>query len=208
MLTVMSRPMRRVRPTRDETRTRIFEATARVIEEVGVSGATIDQIVNEAGFTRGAFYSNFDNKDDLLVSMLQDHLAQTKVRNAHRLQENSDAASLVASLQRDDDYEGDPLHRSPVLQIELILHVARRDELRPLLADRLAEMRTLVGEIANAALKAAGVETSVTTEELGFMLVALEDGLRLHHLLDPSSTPDDSFTTVLSRLIDLIEKKR
>lgn len=203
ILRSMSRPSPRVRPTRDETRHRIFEAAAQVIEEVGVGAATVDQIVREAGFTRGAFYSNFENKDDLLISMLQHHLAGSATRNMARLEATNEAASFIGALENDDRFEGDPLHRSPLLQVELTLHVARRAELRPLLADRLRQMRSLVGQIAETALDAAGVSHDLNREDLGFVLVALEDGLRLHRLLDPQSTPEDAFTTVLQQLLGL-----
>lgn len=140
--------------------------------------------------------------------MLHDHLAHTRVRTADRLDSHNDAESLIGSLERDDTYAGDPLHRSPLLQIELILHVARREELRPLLADRLVEMRTLVGQVAHAALSAAGLNTDLSIDELGVVLVALEDGLRLHHLLEPEITPDDAFTSVLQRLLEVITKAK
>jgi len=41
-----------------------------------VAGASIEEIAGAAGFTRGAFYSNFTSKDELAVAMLDDHLAR------------------------------------------------------------------------------------------------------------------------------------
>src|SRR6516225_7230405 len=67
----------RTRPTRDETRDKLFEAAARVFEEQGIGGASIEAIAAAAGFTRGAFYSNFASKDELIIAMLEDHVAQS-----------------------------------------------------------------------------------------------------------------------------------
>ncbi len=67
----MSRP--RTRPTRDDTRARVFAAAAEVFASRGIGAATIEQITDAAGLSRGAFYSNFADKDDLLASMLDDH---------------------------------------------------------------------------------------------------------------------------------------
>ena len=71
----------RTRPTRDDTREKLFEAAARVFEEQGIGGAPIEAIAAAAGFSRGAFYSNFDSKDELIIAMLEEHVAQTTRRN-------------------------------------------------------------------------------------------------------------------------------
>src|SRR5882757_7293970 len=52
----------RTRPTRDDTREKLLEAAARVFEEQGIGGTSIETIAAAAGFTRGAFYSNFKSK--------------------------------------------------------------------------------------------------------------------------------------------------
>ena len=67
----------RTRPTRDDTRDKLFEAAARVFEEQGIGGASIEIIAAAAGFTRGAFYSNFKSKDELIIAMLEDHVEQS-----------------------------------------------------------------------------------------------------------------------------------
>ena len=62
---------------REATRQRVLDAAREVIAEMGVSGATVEHICEAAGFTRGAFYSNFADKDDVidaLVEREQNHL--------------------------------------------------------------------------------------------------------------------------------------
>src|SRR5258708_19729430 len=67
----------RTRPTRDDTREKLFEAAARVFEEQGIGGASIEAIAATAGFSRGAFYSNFASKEELIIAMLEDHVEQS-----------------------------------------------------------------------------------------------------------------------------------
>ena len=45
--------------SRTQTRRRLIEAAPRVFVERGIGGASVAQICSAAGFTRGAFYSNF-----------------------------------------------------------------------------------------------------------------------------------------------------
>lgn len=56
---------------RRQTRARLLDAAYDVFREVGLGAATVDMIVERAGFTRGAFYSNFDSKSDLFVALAE-----------------------------------------------------------------------------------------------------------------------------------------
>jgi AcrR family transcriptional regulator len=194
----------RVRPTRGETRQRIFAAAAGVFAEYGVAAATIEQIAAAAGFTRGAFYSNFTSKDELAVAMLDDHLARSQAHNRGLLDRHPDPGSFVQALRDDLGRDDDPLHQNPLLQIELMLYVARTPELRPGLGDHLRTMRSLVGDIAATTLRASGADIDIEPEQLGTVLVAIEDGLRLHRLIDPDSTPADAFVDALDALQRLV----
>jgi AcrR family transcriptional regulator len=201
----VSRP--RTRPTREETRARIFEAAAGVFAEHGVAGATIEQIATAAGFTRGAFYSNFSGKDELAIAMLEDHLERSQVHNRALLAASGDAATFVQALRADEGREDDPLHRNPLLQVELMLYVARTPELRPTLGRHLATMRQLVGEVAASSVAAARPGLALDPERLGLALVAVEDGLRLHRLIDPASTSADAFVEVLDWLRAVVTQR-
>ena len=192
----MSRP--RTRPTRDDTRRALFAAATEVFAEHGVAGASIEQLAAAAGLTRGAFYSNFSTKEELAVAMLDDHLAVSQTHNRELLARHPDAAGFVDAL-RDDDRD-DPLHRNPLLQVELLLFVARTPALRPAVGEHLRVMRSLVGEIASSALRASGSTVDLPPEQLGLVLVALEDGLRLHRIIDPDSTSPDAFVEALALL--------
>ncbi len=198
----MSRP--RTRPTREETRRRLFRAAADAFARHGVGGATVEEIAAAAGFTRGAFYSNFATKEELAAAMLEDHLQRSVTRNMGMLESHPDPTGFVAALRADEGHDDDPLHQSPLLQIELMLYVARTSELRPALGDRLRTMRNLVGEIAASTLRAAGAETELEPYELGTLVVALEDGLRLQRLADPDSTSEDAFYDALEALQRLV----
>ena len=56
---------------RQATRIRLMEAAAEVFVEEGLQGASVEAICARAGFTRGAFYSNFESKEELFLALLQ-----------------------------------------------------------------------------------------------------------------------------------------
>src|SRR5260370_40267105 len=118
----------RTRPTRDDTCEKLFEAAARVFEEQGIGGASIEAIAAAARLTRGAFYSNFNSKDELIIAMLEDHVEQSVRRNLDLLERHKDPADFVEALRTMDRSKQDPLGRSPLLHMEMILFAARAEK--------------------------------------------------------------------------------
>jgi AcrR family transcriptional regulator len=58
-----------------ETRARLLEAAAEVFAAHGFDGASIDRITEQAGYTRGAFYSNYSDKAELLLELSEARMA-------------------------------------------------------------------------------------------------------------------------------------
>lgn len=71
---------------RQSTRARLLDAAYEVFARDGVGQASVDAIVEQAGFTRGAFYSNFDTKNDLFAALAvrenERRLAQVRAARA------------------------------------------------------------------------------------------------------------------------------
>lgn len=67
MTDVTSRPGTR---RREQTRARLLDAAHEVFAEVGMDAASVEMICERAGFTRGAFYSNFESKDELFLALI------------------------------------------------------------------------------------------------------------------------------------------
>ncbi|MGH2720306.1 MAG: TetR/AcrR family transcriptional regulator, partial [Actinomycetota bacterium] len=71
-------PAGRTRLTREESRARtralLIEAAGKVFAERGFTAASVEEIAGLAGFSRGAFYSNFASKDDLFLAVLDAYI--------------------------------------------------------------------------------------------------------------------------------------
>jgi AcrR family transcriptional regulator len=189
----------RTRPTRDETCDKLFEAAARMFEEQGIGGASIEAIAAAAGFTRGAFYSNFKSKDELIIAMLEDHVDRSIRRNLDLLAQHNNIDDFLDALKNMDRSKQDPLGRAPLLHMEMILFVARAEKRRPELAKRLRARRKLVADIVETASRNNG-QRALNPAWTGAILLALEDGFRLHRLIDPETTPADSFLRAIGDL--------
>src|SRR5688572_22066547 len=89
----------RTRPTRETTRQQLFQAAAQVFEEHGIGASSIEAITAAAGLTRGAFYSNFAGKDELIVAMLQDHVDRSLGFYRELLAQHANRADFMAALK-------------------------------------------------------------------------------------------------------------
>ncbi len=67
---------------RENTRARLLDAAAQLFAEVGLEGASVEAICERAGFTRGAFYSNFETKDELFLDLVA-RIADSRLTSAH-----------------------------------------------------------------------------------------------------------------------------
>jgi AcrR family transcriptional regulator len=58
-------------PRRERTRERLLDAAFTVFAQQGIHGASIEAVCEAAGFTRGAFYSNFSSKEELFLALAE-----------------------------------------------------------------------------------------------------------------------------------------
>jgi hypothetical protein len=82
----------------------------------------------------------------------------------------------------------------------MILYVARAEKRRPELAKRLRARRKLIADIVETTLKNSGRPGALNPAWTSAIVLALEDGFRLHRLIDPETTPADSFLRAITDL--------
>jgi hypothetical protein len=133
-----------------------------------------------------------------------DHVERSVRHLLDLLARHRDPGDFLVALRESDRSRQDPLGRAPLLHIELILFVARSEKRRPELAKRLRARRALATEIIAATNRDAGRRRAVDPAWAGAMLLALEDGFRLHRLIDPATTAADAFVRTVGELQRLI----
>src|SRR5207302_10703785 len=119
------------RLTREEkkaqTRERLIEAGAKVFAAKGFAATSLDEVADAAGLTKGAVYSNFDNKEDLVRAVLE--------MNQRRMNSISDAAGdgpLEQQMAKAGQLFGDVIAEERagfLLLIEFIAYVLRNPDL-------------------------------------------------------------------------------
>lgn len=104
---------------REVTRERLLDAAAEVFAEHGVDGASIDDIAARAGYSRGAFYSNFSDKTELLIALCDRRLATFRTQQLPGLLQGGDEEQLSAAARWLAAEE-------PPLEVLLVVELARQ----------------------------------------------------------------------------------
>jgi AcrR family transcriptional regulator len=189
-----------------ETRARLLEAAARVYARRGFNGATLEEVAAEAGFTKGAVYGHFGSKENLLLALMEEHLAR-QVAEQVALFDRERATSerpLAGSARWMELVEEDP---DPFrLFVELWIYAQRDERLRRRLADGLDALRTTFARFGAASAADAGIEPAPdATDHIASVMVALGVGLPMLKLIDPDTVPASLLGAVLSVLISATE---
>jgi AcrR family transcriptional regulator len=174
--------MRPVRLTRAQqqaqTRERLFAAAEQVLARHGYGGASIDLVTAEAGYSKGAIYSNFESKEAVFLELLRVYMERdmAELERIVSLAPQQLSAALNAWLETmhcDSD--------CPLLVTELQLH-ARRN---PAFAERyyaLQDQQTrALARILERFFEAQSVPLPMDPRDLAGCMTALAHGLSLQH---------------------------
>src|SRR5215831_16581710 len=112
-----------------QTRCCLMKAAAKVFAKRGLHQASIDEVSEEAGYTKGAFYANFKNKEELFLAMLDERFGE-KLAEIERV-----AASDDFNFSMTSDPEFDRLF------FEFSAYAARNEDFRQELVTRYGALR-------------------------------------------------------------------
>jgi AcrR family transcriptional regulator len=197
----IDRPIRLTRAEqRARTRAALLDAAGRVIAERGLHGASIEAISAEAGYTGGAFYSNFDSKEDLFAALLEERVfkvwGEILTANAKPGPPTArEVGEISAAMNRHPDSRW-------IIQLwlELMANAGRDERFRKIAADMWRGGRELSTYLLAAAYEASGREPPARPEHLVTAMMALETGLSLQRYADPEAVPAE----LIPELFDLL----
>ncbi|GAB2847965.1 TetR family transcriptional regulator [Actinocorallia aurea] len=166
---------RKGRPDRrEQTRKALLDAAQRLFAERGIHGAALDDVAHTAGLTKGAVYSNFSGKPELVLALL-DQCVTSAPRLHGRWLDASDEDRLLAQLL-----------------VEFWLYGMRDCAAGWRLAEWAeSQRREIARRIAPADAEAGsggtgpGEEHEAEAARRATLAMAMEMGLALQHLLDP-----------------------
>ncbi len=181
----------------ERTRDALIVAGARAVAERGLHRASIDEIARDAGFTKGAFYANFANKDALVLAILDRHFSTAIEDVDDAVATNEEVADQArdAGLRFADQMASDPAWGRVFL--ELVGHASRDEEFRRELLGRLQPLRDRVAAVYAQRAQELGLTSSHTPAQIAQMTSTMASGVAIQRLIDPDGVPDDLFASML-----------
>ncbi|WP_175964074.1 TetR/AcrR family transcriptional regulator [Burkholderia pyrrocinia] len=182
---------------RDATRERLLGAARAIFEEKGYAAASVEDIAAAAGYTRGAFYSNFRSKTEMLFELLRrdhDDAATALQRIAGMPAGSADDAqrAMLAYWRRRA-----ARHASRLMWLEAQLQAARDPQFRAQFGVFLRERHALATACIDAYAARAGASLPLPAYVLALGLTALCDGVQSCCAADARSSADTLADAVL-----------
>lgn len=191
---------------RAATRDRLTDAAMGVIAEKGVLGASIEEICEAAGFTRGAFYSNFSSRDELCaavmarqasiaLALLGDTVAHVQSVPDESLDELIErAVGLFLSAQ--------PCDRPSILVTqELQLYAAREPAFAPIYTEMQRRGFTALADLVTQALAARGYAWTLDPVDAVGVVYAVHNHGEVSTILGSDAFAGDRRSGLLARVV-------
>jgi AcrR family transcriptional regulator len=192
---------------REDTREQVLAAAARVFARNGFHATSLEAVAEEAGFSRGAVYYNFSDKEELFLELL-DRRCTERAQDLREVftdvddgVEATSRQAQVAAQQALDAMTGDPEWRA--LYLEFLAHAARDAAFRRRFARRTDEMRSALEEVVVERARPFADTIGMEPAQLAVVIDALGTGLWAHHMLHGArAVPPDLFSKALALLVE------
>ena len=184
------------------TRERLLDSAARIFAEKGFGGATLEEIAEAAGYSTGAMYANFGNKEQLFLEVAAAHRSRAAARRIGQVTEIIDEA-LASDADPFDALTGmfakaaDRDRELAPLQAEFWLYAVRNPAAKQVIADSLSGQVDELEPVVARALQRFGASPDTAPREVTVVLLALFQGLARRRRLDPAAVPDDLLAQAL-----------
>lgn len=193
MTDVTSRPGSR---RREQTRARLLDAAHSLFGEVGMDAASVEMICERAGFTRGAFYSNFDSKEELFLALIT-QLADEKIEQVAGRVRDLDPAQAAAPTDLVRGILGASFAETiePQLISEIRAQALRDPRLAAAYLAWQEAMRHRVEDIIRGVVKSFGLRLRLPLDEVAQLLLDVSEDTCTRATLEGRSR--EEITTLL-----------
>jgi AcrR family transcriptional regulator len=173
------------------TRKLLMHAASKVCAKHGLERASIDEVAEEAGFTKGAFYSNFRSKEELFLAMLDERFGDQLDKLDRQMAADGEISEQVRDAAVDFAHELSDDPEWVRLYFQFAAHAARDEGFRAELVTRNRTLQSRFAEIFRRRSERLEFPMPVEADQLALMADVIVDGFAMHQLLDPERYPDE-----------------
>jgi len=186
----------------ERNRELVVAAARRVFLAHGYAGATLEAIADEAGFSKGVVYSQFESKADLFMTLLERRIVERAAEN-ERATSGLPAAAAVRALirtaerdaQRDGGWAG--------VLIEFRLVASRDKALNRRYAAAHARSVKLLATLLEGIHRRDGLELEFAGRVMAELVLALGAGVALERAANPGALPQRTLEQMVAHALGL-----
>jgi AcrR family transcriptional regulator len=186
----------------EQNRTAVLAAARRVFLARGYTGATLDAIAEEAGFSKGVVYSQFEGKADLFMALLEQRIDERAAQNERLVADRAGGHALLTLLENWERDTRAELGWTRVL-IEFRAVALRDGELNRRYAASHARTLDLLADLLERIHARAGLEPAVEPRTMAEFVMAFGAGLTLERAADPNELAWADAAPLVSRALGL-----
>ena len=185
----------------DATRARLIRAAEKIFARDGFEAAKLEEIAAEAGYTRGAFYANFDSKEDLFFALLEGEIS-SRINTVEQVTRSVPDPEAKLRAFREFFLTICQDRRWSLIALEFKLFAVRHPQVKTRLAAmnrRLVKSR--IGVLRDI-IEGTGRKLPIPTSAVAMSLSSVTNALSLEHMLDRSLMPETALKQILENYFD------
>jgi AcrR family transcriptional regulator len=191
----------------EATRTKLLDSAELLFARDGFEAARLEDIASMAGYTRGAFYANFESKEDIFFALLERWIGGRIEEVTFLLRRHHSPANRLRAL-REHYAQLAKDRRLALLSLEFKLFAIRHPRAHARLRARQQRLRACGGDILSGVMKELGRPLPISGVAAAAGLGALSNALLLEHLVDPKTLPDNETRHLLGVFFDAVVQGR
>ena len=182
-----------------QTRERLLDAALQVFSRRGYYAASVDEIAAEAGYSKGAVYSNFSNKEELFLALIDRRFA----KDAREYPGIINYMNEGLPVEEGSDFKEQIMKDSTwnILMVEFFLYAIREGSHRDELATRIEQLRGVMEENLSTLYAKLGKKPMLPVAELPWSVFSLGVGMMLQFYIDPAGLPKGVYERALQQLL-------
>ena len=184
------------------TRAELLKSAERMFLKKGFHATGIPELAEEAGYSKGAVYANFEGKDDLFLQVVEERFDSPALEIEPTIDPSLslEEQAVAAGEGFWQVFLGDP--EWSLLLMEYATHAARHPEIRDRFAQRNRRLRREMAALIDRHLEEFGLTSPIPSDQLAAILFSLGSGIILEKLTDPEGISDSTFTAALELIFN------
>jgi AcrR family transcriptional regulator len=170
----------------DKAKALMKEAAFQLFAEKGYAATSIDDITKQAGYTKGAFYTHFNNKEEIFLQIMDERMLMLHQQIQEGITGKIDSTDTKELVNNIFNFllESTQNETWTSMYIEFIANSNRISEIQNKLSIMYRDWKELIKNMLDILVSKKQITPKISNEDLAVAIIALFDGFNIQHHVD------------------------